>query len=199
MGRVTIIPQEDLTAPGLNIDVTITENHNLTSKVTSHRVEKGANIADNIREDPATLTLDCKITDDRFQLRLLLPTLNTNILNNQGQAFNPLVPFSNQVYDYLRELQKNKTLLLVDTSLRLYENMVIESVTIPRKMQSGINFTMVLKEIMFVYSSETEAEKPKVEKEDAAKKKKDTGRQKQTEADAETVKKKSVLKSLLGG
>lgn len=63
------------------------------------------------------------------------------------------------VYDELRLLQDSATLLTVNTSIREYENLILQNLTAPRTVQDGasITFTFDLKEIRFVTSQTVKA------------------------------------------
>jgi len=156
MGRVFIYPQENPSEAGLNIDVTSKEMHSKTNTITTHSIEKGSDITDNIKVNPDELTLECVISDDRFQLATMLSgiskSLRPNIINTAAMG-DFLQPFSKTVYDYLTELRNEKKLLIVDTSYELYEDMVIESFTTPKDSNEAIFFTLKLVKIKFAYSS----------------------------------------------
>jgi|SRR6185312_3579260 len=46
----------------ISFDSTISENHEATADVTEHPVELGSNIADNVKQNPASLTLEVYMT-----------------------------------------------------------------------------------------------------------------------------------------
>lgn len=47
----------------LTLDASIRESHTATSTVTDHPVERGSNVADHIRPDPDTLTMEAMISN----------------------------------------------------------------------------------------------------------------------------------------
>lgn len=63
------------------------------------------------------------------------------------------------VYEELRGLQDSATLLTVNTSIREYENLILQNLTAPRTVQDGasITFTFDLKEIKFATTQTVKA------------------------------------------
>jgi Dit-like tail protein len=50
------------------LDVSVREGHDIMADVTEHPVESGANIADHIRPQPATITIEGMVTNHPIQL-----------------------------------------------------------------------------------------------------------------------------------
>jgi hypothetical protein len=53
----------NLTIGTIWIDVSISETHGLTAEVSSHPVEQGPDVADNIRPAPRTIQIDGLVTN----------------------------------------------------------------------------------------------------------------------------------------
>lgn len=139
----------------LQVDAAPRETHALTDTLTDHPVEKGANVTDHDREEPDRLTLDCVVS-------------NTPI----GSA--PADDRADNAFATLLRFRKSSALLSVDTTLRLYTDMRIESLTITRDAgtSQALSFTVVLKKIRVVQNAFTRVV---VARDPRAKKGKDKG------------------------
>jgi hypothetical protein len=134
------------------IDATPQENHTHALTLTDHPVERGADVTDHARVKPDILSLDCCLSDGA----------------EPGRA--------SAIYERLRLLQDNAVLLTVLTSLRQYENMVMESLSVPRtaKDAGGVRFSASFKQVRLVQNRTTVVT---VTKEPITKKKVSTGKQ----------------------
>ncbi len=136
----------------IQIDATPTEQHGHALQVTEHPVESGSEITDHARIKADSLTLDGCFSDGAD------------------------VGHSSDIYERLRLLQDDAVLLTVITSLRVYENMILENISTPRTASSGggLRFTAVFKQIRLVQNKTTVVS---VTKEPITKKKVSTGKQ----------------------
>ena len=57
----TLLP-DDLSSLIISFDVTMSENHEATADVTEHPVELGSDISDNVKQNPASLTVEVYMT-----------------------------------------------------------------------------------------------------------------------------------------
>lgn len=113
----------------LTIEATLSENHEARSQVTQQPVELGSNISDHIINEP-----------DRVSI--------TGFISNTPVAGG----FSNRAQDAFEALyaiRDAKELVTVVTGYRVYNNMAISSISIPRDQFTGesIRFTVELIEV----------------------------------------------------
>lgn len=109
----------------IDLDVTITEQHSYTSRVTSYPVENGTIVSDHIINDPETLTLQAIVTDT---------PLNALAIENR----------STDVFNRLIDLQKNRELVEVVTGIKVYSSMAITSIEVPRNTATGQSLTFTI-------------------------------------------------------
>lgn len=120
-----------------------------------------------------------------------------SILGKKKQYSVNAIQFSNlfnapsDTYVKLRELQKAGTQIKVLTAIFDYENMVIESVTVPREKAdgTGATFTIVLRQIRIVQTKTVNAPIPT-----EARGKKEVAKGAQNPSDDNNAQKKSILK-----
>ncbi|MBT4266622.1 MAG: hypothetical protein HOD85_20680 [Deltaproteobacteria bacterium] len=120
------------------IDVVITENLTEENLVTQNPVESGSLVADHVTTMPDKLDIEGLITDTPISL---LNPLYDKAEATKGRSKNQ--------YDKLSKLKKKKKRLRITTGLRVYENMVFESLSAKRD-NSGhkIGFTASLIEVI---------------------------------------------------
>lgn len=128
---------------GFAIDASVTEDHTARNEVTDNPVESGAVMTDHVRRMPATLTLECIVSDS--------PLGQVEALRGEGT-----VP-SVDARAHLESLLANPEPFTVVTSIRTYENMVIESLSEPRRAGIGhaMRFTATLRQITIVTNERT--------------------------------------------
>lgn len=180
------------------LDATISENHDFSSLVTKYPIEKGADISDNIINNPVKLTMTGFITnspvnifgdfvDRATQGQKLLP-------NRVGAAFTELTD--------LREIKEPFTVV---SGLKTYQSMVFESLVFPRDRSTGdtLRFTAVLTRLRKAESRKIERQnldpgttEAKENTKDLAAEKVDKGAQTTTEAETQRV---SILKRAVSG
>lgn len=119
------------------IDVVVTELHASDVQITDHPVEKGVDITDHFQPRPRGLKLDCVLTDTPLEV---------------GQ---PAAPGrSKDAYAAIERLQAEGKLITVTTSLRQYENLLVEHLSAPVDASTGdgLKFSITLREIRTVES-----------------------------------------------
>ena len=190
----------------IKFDVVETESHTLTSEITEHPIEDGANIADHIRQNLDEVKLEVLISGSPITAQSLtwmderasmgqstvpldysqplgdvqpdlpfLPTPGalfgavTNAIGgllglNKGRPESAMVLNSSfpagivlstdLVPEMLRDLKEKSTLVEVVTPLRVYEDMALISVEIPRKASDGnsVRVTLTFKHVRRVQS-----------------------------------------------
>lgn len=116
---------------GIFLDATLNEDHNYISRVTQFPIESGEIISDHIINEPETLSLSGIVSDS--------PLLFLSSFNRSTDAFNRLVR--------IHELKERITVV---TGIKVYENMVMTSLSVPRNAESGqsLAFSMEFQKIL---------------------------------------------------
>jgi len=122
----------------IEMDASLDEDHRLDSIVTRNPIEDGSQYSDHIVLLPIVLELTCRVSDTSLYYFSIAQA------GKEGRA--------NQAYFELVKLQNNRKPFDVDTGIRVYENMVIENLSVPRNSKDGhsIRFNMVLVEIPII-------------------------------------------------
>ena len=132
-------PLEDLLAglPYIEWDASENESHSYGSTVTEHPVERGTDVTDHVIHKPARLTL-----------RLL----QTNHPIYKNPNYDIGTDRVGQTFEALDQLRRYATPFEVVTSLKRYDDMLIESVDIERNAKTGqaLSVTVQLKQVRFV-------------------------------------------------
>lgn len=110
---------------GVFLDATLTEDHQYNSRVTSYPIEDGTIISDHIINEPETLSI-------------------TGIVSDTPLAFLPPFNRSSDAFNRLVRIQNNKERITVVTGIKVYTNMVITSLQVPRNTQTGQSLTFII-------------------------------------------------------
>lgn len=115
---------------GVVLDATLTEDHEYNARVTNYPVEDGRIISDHIINEPETVQITGIVTDTPLSF---LSSFNRSI-----NAFNRLI-----------QIHRNKERITVVTGIRVYTDMVMTSLQVPRNVQTGqsLNFVIELQKI----------------------------------------------------
>lgn len=153
MAATTIITRPTpLTLDSIELDAVVSEQHSLTSTITDHPVEEGASVSDHSRPEPPRVQLDCIVSNTPLANR------RSSTVRDSASGRSFVVTAEQEpsrgknAYDRLLQLQEAGSLITVVTSLRTYESMVIESISIPRdaKTSNALRFTVQLKRVRVV-------------------------------------------------
>jgi hypothetical protein len=155
---------------GLDIDTTLTEEHTYINDITDYPVEKGANITDNVKQKPETLSIE-SITSDtpvRFISENFKALTRVDGSNRSILAFNKLLEFAG--YSTPRQPGEEPTkindpiLLTIITGLRVYTNMIISNLTFPVNQTTGqaLNYRVSFKKIKYVTTKYSYVKKTEV-------------------------------------
>lgn len=138
--RVTMTPRDSVTGlpmlvpPEIEVDASIEETHSTQIQVTRHPVFKGIPVADNGKPEPDVLSITAFFSDTKTRIDEALAVTAKAI--SKGITFGSS-PACFATYQQLVDCAKNLALFDVETSLRPYSNMVIESIEAPRNAQNG--------------------------------------------------------------
>lgn len=109
----------------IELDVSISEDHKYTSKVTSFPIENGTNVSDHIINLPEIVTIEGIVSDT---------PLNIFSLGNRSiDAFNSLV-----------QIHRDKKIVTLVTGIKVYQNMVMTVLNVPRSLETGQSLTFNL-------------------------------------------------------
>lgn len=210
----------------IRFDAVTQETHGITSDITEHPVEKGANVTDHVRSQTDTMTLEVFVSnapirgDDHFELDTqvgavapldLQPAAFTGIggtvdprLNGKAASvlqFDQPTNFVAEVYRALRELKEGAELLTIVTRLWDYEDMVIKEVSIPRTAAEGdgAKITINFKQVRLVETKIVAAPVPTEVRGKPAVDKGAKGGKDSKDGTDDQSKKKSILASALDG
>lgn len=118
----------------IELDAALSENHEWSAEATSNPVEQGSPITDHIIEQ-----------SDKLNIRGFVSDAPVNVSQSLSSFFNfgSTEKRTQSVFDLLHQLIKLKEPLTVYTKHRIYDDMVLTNVTIPRSSSVGeaIEFT----------------------------------------------------------
>ncbi len=136
---------------GFAIDAALTEEYGYDAEVTDYPVEQGANVSDNIRSRPLRITIDCVVSDTPLTSMEVI----RSALAPAGAGGGGLP--SDDGLTKMLAIRDAREPVTVITTLRRYENMALESLTIPRSKDTGdaLRFRAVFKQIRFVTNART--------------------------------------------
>lgn len=121
-------------------DAVLSEEHNFTSEATQHEIEDGSLITDHIINRGRTLRMECLVSDDPLTY-LQTGMLERTINSTTPELFRSKLGFglseengkpSKEAFDQLEKIYEEKRPVTVITGLKKYDNMVMESLNIPR-------------------------------------------------------------------
>jgi hypothetical protein len=162
------------------LDASVNETHQGDVDVTDHPVEEGADISDHARVKPETVSIEAVISNTplnsaqqkRVQSAQGDVTAETVGVDSPAGA----VGFAEVGYVRLKQLKDARQLVKVITGLRVYDNMMLTSLSIPRNAGVGdaLRFTAQFKQVRL---AQVRVKIVKVAKEPKANAKVDTGKQ----------------------
>lgn len=106
----------------VSLDATLTEDHQYNARVTTYPVENGQIISDHIINEPITLSITGLVSDT--------PLAFLAAFNRSVDAFNRLIT-----------IHERKERVTVVTGIKVYEDMVITSLQVPRNVFTGQSLT----------------------------------------------------------
>lgn len=161
----------------LELDATLSENHQTDNDVTEHPVESGGNIADHVRPKSDVLTLTGFVSDTP--------------VGRPSDVADP--DRSASAYEALLKMRSAGQVFTVVTARRVYENMVVKTLGRPHDpgVGRGLQFTVSFTQIRIV-TAQTVAIETKVTRAQPKLK----GGKKVAEAAPEANVRKSLLKRL---
>jgi hypothetical protein len=142
----------------LNLDATIRETEEYTNEVTEFPVESGFSISDHVIRKPERVTIEGFITNTPIPNSIVsAPLLIFGQGNRVKYALEKLLTFAGFDPSGVNSKHERGTaaapqLIDVETGLRVYNDMIIESLSVPRDNGTGetLRFTVSLKKCIIV-------------------------------------------------
>lgn len=130
------------------VDASVREVHNVSGQVSDHPVEKGIDIVDHYRVLPRGIEIEGIVTNTPIVSGLPGATLVNSVI---GLVQGDTDPASN-AWNELNRFFDESIVLVIVTSLKQYDNMVLTDLTVTRNAQQaqGIFFTATAREVRFV-------------------------------------------------
>lgn len=128
---------------GFYLDSAVTEEHQYESEVTSFPVEQGADVTDHVRAKPIVVTMEAIVTDTPIGL---MQQIRSGTSRPSDDALAKLLG--------MRSARQPVT---IETSLRTYTNMVLQSFNIPRSGTNGdcLRFSATFVQVELVTNNRT--------------------------------------------
>ncbi len=113
----------------IDLDVTLDETHEWSNEVTTSPVETGSPIADHIQRMPDKLSITGFISDS---------SISSQVIEQYSSVDASMVPdITQNTFDMLHFLMNDKKIVTVYTKFKIYTDMVLTSISIPRSAASG--------------------------------------------------------------
>lgn len=142
---MTTAKKQPIIIDGYTIDASISEDHSFDSDVTDFPVEQGANITDNVRPKPIVITIEGIVSDT--------PLGAIADIRHGDDTFTP----SNEALAVLEGIRAARQPVTIQTTLRVFENMLMSGLSIPRDPQTGaaLRFSATFTEVILVTNNRT--------------------------------------------
>lgn len=172
----------------ITIDASVSETHTMTATVTTHPVERGSDITDNVYKNPDAISMTGVISDTPIGVS---PGDGT-----RKPKPGPGLTRAQAGYEELKRIVDDREVITIFTTLREYENMVLSNFVVNRAATTAnaIHFSVDATQIRLVESKIVKAPRPKKGR---GKNTKNKGKQ-PADQPVENQKSRSVLQALAG-
>lgn len=132
---------------GITIDASVREVHESRCEITDNPVENGADVADHVQMQPKSLMIEGIITDTPVTFSVV--DAATGLVGTARSYFGN-GSLSKDAFDKLLELQEKRQPFKAVTGLKVYDNMILEDLRVPRTARTGnaIHFTARMRQIL---------------------------------------------------
>ncbi len=138
---------------GISLDAVISEAHNTVVRKTTNPVELGADITDHAIIEPDKINIIAEVSDTPLGAAAIgqIVDLITGLF---GTSTSNDITRSNAAYNTMVQLQKAREPIDVQTKLKLYQNMLITSITNVQDKTSSriVNMNIALEEVLITQS-----------------------------------------------
>lgn len=142
----------------IEVDAVLLEQFEVSSQITSHPIDTGAEISDHVINNPRMYTIEAVVTDTPMGLLSALQTLGDNaaaalryLTNGLGgdDSTAPATARSVAAFQSLMALWESKAAINVQTGMGLWENLVIQNirVRVDKETANHLRFTAALQEV----------------------------------------------------
>lgn len=199
----------------IQIDVTSSEEHGFSSKVTEHPVEDGSVISDHLVKSPKRLSLTGIVSDDPISISpsptdsidgvggsVIGGSPKTESSKTSSKVGSSLLSkgegkLSKIAFEIFQSMSNDRLLLTIITELETYTNMVLENFKVNKtaRTANALAFTATFKEVVIAVSEVVEVP-PEVivsDAKDSASKKQNKGKLSTSDAEGKTEEKGSSL------
>lgn len=128
------------------LDAAVVEDHTFDSEVTEYPVEKGADVADHVRARPIVVTIEGIVSD----------TPVGSLAERRFDQFGEFL-YSGEAFTKLQEIRDAREPVRIITSLRSYDNMLLQSIQVPRDARTGdaLRFRATFVQLQLVTNART--------------------------------------------
>lgn len=151
--NVTLVNNDEyqtILIDGVAVDASISESHQFDSEVTDYPVETGSDVTDNVRIKPTIVTINGIVSST--------PLPGTFNFEGEDASGNPIkVTAAKDMLDHLLTIQVNRLPISITTALLVYDDMVMQTLHIPKDAKIGraFVFTATFKQVTLVSSDRT--------------------------------------------
>ncbi len=148
--RTFAITSEVSQMASFEVDALLSETHTMSREVTDNEVENGSPVSDHVILRPITLEVQCFVSD--APIKGIIENVQNGARNFLGGS-----KYTSDCFSALIDLYERKEPLAVYTQYRVYNNMMVQSITIPRTPEDGeaLIFTINFKQIRMVETATT--------------------------------------------
>ncbi len=111
----------------IELDASLSESHQFTSEVTQFPVEDGSVITDHIQNKPDKLDINGFVTNTPVRFLGSVDLIRTS--GDSGRT--------ELAFEALERIHRDRELVTIVTNLKTYEDMALESLTVPRNATIG--------------------------------------------------------------
>jgi len=141
-----------VTINGYALDASLTERHTFDSEVTEYPVEDGGDVTDNVRPKPIVVEIDGLISDTPIGNMVDVRAHETS--SPAGDL--EFLP-SEDALARLIAIRDAREPVTIETSLKLFENMAMTSLEVPRDARTGhaLRFTATFQQVILITNERT--------------------------------------------
>jgi len=151
MAKLSIVPKNPSGINQLEIDAVLREDHEYINTPSEYPVEDGSVITDHIRQTPEQITIEA-ITSDTPVVVSTDQSGGTQIRDDQSNrsqlAFDTLLQMAgfevNKQDDEFATQVNEPQIVTITTGLKVYTNMIVKNLRIPRNVQTGSSLQYVI-------------------------------------------------------
>lgn len=143
-----------ITIGNITIDAALREQHTLRREITSFPVEEGSDVTDHSRRLPRVLVVEGIVSDT--PIGRAAAVRENPVTSPDEVQIEPTVP-SMDTFAALELIHAAGEPVTVSSSLKLYENMIMEELSIPRDAETGeaLKFSATFREVIIVENRRT--------------------------------------------